>query len=148
MRLDAVDLLNRAAEVAPQPAEKDGPDVRQAWARYFAAIALAADSAVRMMVSDRFGMTAEERSGKHPELGYLAMLAHGATSAAVPLLTDPAEHLELLWSLTPEAGALNGEWSEWLTERCVELGVNPAELDPFLQASDFDGPSRLAAAQG
>lgn len=126
---EAVDLINNADSLAPCPATRDEA-TRDAWTRYHAALALAAHAAAHRLL------------GKDPVMfGTLTLVAVSATAAAIALTTTPDEVAGELWELTPECGALNGEWSAWLVETLDRLGVNPADVDPAYNPSDFRSPS-------
>jgi hypothetical protein len=136
---DPRDILNRAEALAPRPEDECvAPEV---WARYWIATGLAADTAFRWVLRQPSSPLRGER------MAYLSLLAVAAMSAAVPLV-DIENHRDLLWSLTPECGALNGEWSEWLTDALDGLGINPADIDPDLRATDFHSASRMRESSG
>jgi hypothetical protein len=118
-----------ALRLAPQPATRDaGLDE---WQRHYAAVALAAWSEFRTT------------SGEGP----LLALAGGLALSAAAALEPPRNHTaRLLWDLTPEAGALNGEWEEWLAETLDRLGVNPADIHRDLEPGDWRSPSRSGVA--
>lgn len=124
--------LNVAEQLAPVP-EKDG--TVDSWVKHYAALALAAYAAFQDSL---------ERPG--PELGYLSAIGTSATAAACALTVTPDAAANELWSLTPEAGALNGEWEEWLTSTLDGLGINPADLHPAYTAADFRSPAASSAA--
>ncbi len=65
----------------------------------------------------------------------------GSLAAAVARLNDRETAAEVIWNLTPELGALNGEWEEWLVDTLDEHGINPADIDPDYEAADFNSPS-------
>jgi hypothetical protein len=126
---EAVDLINNADSLAPCPTARDEATTK-AWTRYHAALALAAHAAAHRLL------------GKDPVMfGALTLVAVSATAAAIALTTTPDEVARELWELTPECGALNGEWSAWLVETLDRLGVNPADVDPDYSAADFSSPS-------
>ena len=89
-----------------------------------------------------------------PDLGYLILAAVASTTAVAALVAPDAYHPgddynhadtpNLIWDLTPEAGALNGEYEEWLAEVLVSYGINPGEVDPDLDPADF-APADLHA---
>lgn len=125
-----------AEKVAPEPG---GPDAsRTDWARHYAAFGLAAHAAFRI------ALKTNRDSG--PELGMLTAIGTSSLAAAVALLTAPDEAAELIWNLTPEAGALNGEYVDWLAETLDLLGVNPADIEPHFSSADFSSPTRLTPA--
>jgi hypothetical protein len=125
------DFLNRAEELAPAP--KLGADPAE-WVRHFAAQALAAYAAFR--ISER-----TEPAGPH--LGYLALLGTAAMAASVSLEAPSETAARVIWELTPEAGALNGEWIDHLADTLEAHGINPADLYPWFEAKDFTAPARL-----
>ncbi len=128
-----------AERLAPVPGETG---TRDDWVRYHAAQALAAwtvfDRDVRFFVG-------HSTQGSRPEIGYLSALGVASTHAAVAL-DNPDGPPRELWALTPEAGALNGEWEEYVVERLDELGVNPADINGEYIAADFNSPSRAEEA--
>ncbi len=126
----------RAAALAPQP-EQDG--TVQDWIRHLAAEALAAHTVFRSMLPR---ISSTPVPGSRPELGYIIGLAVASTSAAVALTTPTDKVARKLWNLTPEAGALNGEYLDWLVSTLDRLGINPADIDPAYSAADFQSPSR------
>lgn len=124
------DLLNRAHELAPTP-DADGD--RNAWIRHYAAQAMAALAAFRIV----------ERTNPGPNLGYLILL-HTAAAAAVVTLEAPADQVtRLLWELNPDGDAMNGEMLEHLADTLEMHGINPADLYPWYDAKDFTSPTRL-----
>lgn len=125
------DFLNRAEELAPTP--EDGEDPRE-WVRHFAAQAMAAYAAFR--ISERV-----EPAGPH--LGYLALLGTAAMAASVSLEAPNETAARVIWELTPEAGALNGEWIDHLADTLEAHDINPADLYPWFEAKDFTAPARL-----
>jgi hypothetical protein len=132
--------LNRAAELAPTPTSR-GHATRGAWIRHYAAQALAANVTLRHTIHD---LPANPQPGSRPDIGYLAALANAATAAAAALTAaspDPARAARLIYDLSPDAGALNGEWDDWLNETLVVYGINPADIDPDLSRDDFTGPT-------
>jgi hypothetical protein len=120
--------LNRAEDVAPCPTEETADTIQ--WTRHWAAVGLASFTAIRKSIH---GGT-EHHHAK--EVGYLSLLGTAAMTAVVGL-TEPTEAAKLLWNLTPECGALNGEYEEYLTELLARYGVNPADIDPDLVHDDF-----------
>lgn len=124
------DLLNRALELAPVPGE-DG--TARDWVRHYAAEAMAASAAFRLLMD----------TGRGEELGYLSLLGNAAMSAAVALDLPPEIAANVIWELTPEAGALNGEWVDHLADMLASLGINPADLYPWFEAADSTTPLRL-----
>lgn len=128
-----------ASHLAPIPDEHGTVDD---WVRHHAAQALAAwtvfDREVRFYVG-------HPTQGDHPEIGYLSMLGVASTHAAVALSSVHRGPIATeLYDLTPEMGALNGEWEEWLTDRLDALGINPADINDEYIAGDFRSPSRVA----
>jgi hypothetical protein len=142
MTIDRPDYLDIAERLAPVPASQAEATTR-AWVRHYAAVALAAHAAFRDALPT---ISACPDLGSRPELGYLAQIANSSTAAAHALLvvTDDEEQTDL-WDLTPEAGALNGEYLDWLAEVLDVVGINPADLYPWFNAADFRSPSQLAA---
>ena len=124
--------FDAADKLAPVPATREDA-TRHAWVRHYAATALAAYATLR---TEFRTLTPSPEPGSRPDIGYLSMLGVAATSAAVALL-GAIDAPGLIWDLTPEAGALNGEWEEWLAEVLVRYGVNPGDIDPDLDPADF-----------
>ncbi len=136
------DPFTAAHRLAPVPGEHATTDD---WVRHYAAQALAAwtvfDRETRFLIG-------HPTQGDRPEIGYLSMLGVAATSAAVALTAPKGLAPRLLWELTPEMGALNGEWEEWVTETLDRLGVNPADINDEYVAGDFRSPSRREEVAG
>jgi hypothetical protein len=118
-----------AHRLAPLPAEREDATIL-AWTRHYAGLALAAHAAF---------YDASETPG--PELGWLSTIAGTATAAARAVSDRGMAVGGALWDLTPELGALNHEYEEWLVEVLDNLGVNPADIDPRYHAADFRSPS-------
>jgi hypothetical protein len=124
------DPFEAAERLAPTPDENATVDD---WVRHYAATAFAAWATFRKQIGQRGG-----------GLGYLSLIGTSATAAAIAL-TVPRERVShRLWELTPEAGALNGEWEEWLTGTLDRLGINPADINDEYVARDFRSPSSAA----
>ncbi len=119
-----------AKRLAPQPESRTAPV--SDWARHFAAHALAAHAEFREQL---FGLPPNPGPGSRPELGYLSAMAISSTAAAAALMTSDAP--SLLWDLTPELGALNGEYVDWLADMLAGLGVNPAHIYRWYDEADF-----------
>lgn len=129
-----VDLLNRAEELAPVPVTKEQA-TKEAWVRHFCAQALAAYAGAHHLLCTS---SPKERGEQY---GALVLMAHASTSAALGLDTPSEDLPHRLWRFTPEAGALNGEWEEWLADTLDRFGVNPADVDDRYNAADFRSPS-------
>lgn len=134
------DPFAAAERIAPVPATRSEATA-EAWVRHYAALSLAAFTEFHRQIVD------QPADPARPDLGLLVGLAVAAMSAAhalhtTVLLPEPKQ----LWDLTPEYGALNGEWEEWLADTLDTLGINPADIDPRYNAGDFRSPSR--AGQG
>ncbi|GAA0495149.1 hypothetical protein Ade02nite_19130 [Paractinoplanes deccanensis] len=127
--MSAYPAFEAAERLAPEPEQHATADD---WIRHYAALALAA--------------WREFRTASGVDLGLLSLVGTTATSAAVALTFNRQMAPGVIWSLTPEAGALHGEWEEWLTETLDRLGVNPADIHPGYEASDFRSPSRAEVA--
>lgn len=138
---DIREWLNAAEKLAPPPADKNAS--RKDWARHYAALALAAHAAFRDQLPT---IPRNPEPGSRPELGYLSLIATSSTAAAVALLVKP-KVARKLWNLTPELGALNGEYVDWLAERLAELGINPVDLYPWFSPGDFEVVPRPMRAQ-
>lgn len=124
-----------AERVAPLPNDPDAS--REEWARHYAATALAAHVAFLAVLK-----TVPERPepGSRPTLGHMAAIMTSAAAAACALVTAPEKVARWLWNLTPELGALNGEYIDWLAETLDNFGVNPADIDPAFNPADFRSP--------
>lgn len=140
---DLTELINRAARVAPLPERREDATV-DVWVRYFAALALAAHAGFAEMLHEVEKL--DENTPSPP--GTLALLINLAVAAqsAVIALQETGEEAGAIWDLTPELGALNGEWEGYLASTLDGLGVNPADLDPRYVAADFNSPSRRPEA--
>jgi len=134
------DPFEAAHRLAPVPARDGG---REDWVRHYAAQALATyavfTEALRTVPRD-------PEPGSRPDLGWLSMLGVAATAAAVVLTTVPEDVPHNLYDLNPDGGALNGEWEHFLVGRLDQLGVNPADIDPRYQATDFRSPTAASRA--
>lgn len=126
------DPLNAADRLAPLPDTRDTA-TSHAWVRYYAAQALAAYAVLRIECRS---LPRNPVPGSRPDIGYLSLLAQASTAAAAAFL-GPLDAPGRVWDLTPEAGALNGEWEEWLADVLVRYGVNPGHIDPDLNPADF-----------
>lgn len=131
-----------AERLAPVPATPDAP-VDQ-WVRHHAATALAAWAVFHQKCRT---IPSNPVPGSRPEIGYLATLGVASVHAAAALATrnDPEKLSAELYDLTPEAGALNGEYEDWAVDTLDRLGVNPADIDPRYRAGDFRTPSTAKA---
>lgn len=125
--------FDAAEQVAPAPTTRDGAN-RVTWAKHYAATALAAYVTFR---AETRALPRNPEAGSRPDLGYLILAAVSATTAAAALVDQSNTTPKLIWDLTPEAGALNGEWEEWLADILVQHGVNPGDIDPDLDPADF-----------
>ncbi|MGN9802039.1 hypothetical protein [Micromonospora sp. L32] len=124
--------INAAERIAPAPATREDA-TRGPWVRHYAAQALACWATFRTEIRN---LTPNPEPGSRPDLGYLALAAVSSTTAVVAL-TQPIDAPSLIWDLTPEAGALNGEYEDWLTDVLVRYGINPGHIDPDLNPADF-----------
>jgi hypothetical protein len=124
--------FDAADNLAPVPDSRDDA-TNHAWIRHYAAQALAAYATLR---AECRNLPRNPEPGSRPDIGYLSMAAQASTAAAVALL-GPLNAPSMIWELTPEAGALNGEYEEWLTDVLVRYGINPAHIDPDLNPDDF-----------
>lgn len=132
-----------AERLGPVPVSREQA-TPEAWVRRYIALSMAAFTAFESEVRDiRPGVP-----GSRPELGYLVTLAVSAMSAACALTVGRPAVAEELWWLTPEAGALNGEWEEWLTATLDEHGINPADIEPRYTAGDFRSPTAALTSEG
>lgn len=130
-----------AERLAPEPVSRDAA-AAETWTRHYAALALAAHTAFHA-ATRTIGRNPEP--GSRPDLGYLITIAVASTAAAVALTATPDEVAYALWDFTPEAGALNGEYEQWLVETLDNLGVNPADIDPRYNGDDFRSPRAAKA---
>ena len=128
------DLLNRATELAPVPEAGAEP---AEWIRHYAAEAMAANAAFRLLMGTQRG----------EELAYLSLLGNAAMAAAVALHSPAETAARVIWELTPEAGALNGEWIDHLADILDAHEINPADLYPWFEAKDFSSPTRLTGIE-
>lgn len=127
------DPINAALTLAPTP--EPGADVTaDTWIRHYAALALAAYATNRIECRN---LPPNPQPGSRPDIGYLALLGSSATAAAAALMYTEDYAPEVIWGLTPEVGAFNGEWEEWLADVLVRRGINPADIDPDLDPADF-----------
>ena len=131
--------LNIAATLAPVPDRENAS--KATWVRHYAATAFAAYAQCHHEIS---GLPPHPAEGSRPDLGYLAALGNAAFAAAY-LLANPGDTAGL-WEYTPEQGALNGEWEEWLADTLDEHGINPADIDPRYNSGDFRSPMRAVNA--
>jgi hypothetical protein len=129
---DTTDPFNAADRLAPVPDSRDTA-TRDAWVRYYAAQALAA---LAVLNDECRNLPPNPAPGSRPDIGYLGMLAQASMAAAVAFL-GPLDAPARVWDLSPELGALNGEWEEWLTDVLVRYGVNPGHIDPAYNPADF-----------
>jgi hypothetical protein len=131
-----IDFLNRAHELAPTPGEHG---TRDDWMRHYVAQALAAFAGFYVVTHD------VQRGDSRPEIGYLAIIGHTSVAAVLGLDAPADELTRVLWEHTPEGGALNGEWEQYIVDTLDRLGVNPADIDGRYVAGDFTSPSRAVA---
>ncbi|MET0415812.1 MAG: hypothetical protein ABW022_07305 [Actinoplanes sp.] len=127
------DPFSTAYRLAPVPAV-DG--TTEDWVRHHAAQSFAAWA--------QFRLDARRPAGdRNVDLGLLASLGVASLHAAIALSSIHRGPIpQELYDLTPEAGALNGEWEEWLTDTLDRLGVNPADINNEYVAAAFRSPSR------
>jgi hypothetical protein len=140
MTTTTVGHFDIAEQLAPVPATREEATT-EAWVRHYAAVALAAHAA---FVDALHTLAPSPEPGSRPDLGYLTQIANSSTAAAHALLVLNGAEEDELWDLTPEAGALNGEYIDWLAEVLAAAGINPHDLYPAFEAADFTSPSRLA----
>jgi hypothetical protein len=130
-----------AETLAPLP-ERDA--AADQWARHYLALSFAAYASLYRNVRD---LPPNPERGSRPDIGHLAILGHTALSVAVALTHTEDSAGPAIWDLTPEAGAFNGEWEEWLVEQLDLYGINPADINPAYEAGDFRSPSRAEVAR-
>ncbi len=126
-----VDFLNRAAEIAPAP-EGDVNDT-QPWIRHYAAQAMAAFAAFRVV----------ERTDPGPALAYLSLLGTAGVAAMTALSVTNEAAPRALWELNADGGEMNGESIEHLADVLEHHGINPADLYPWFEPGDFTAPARF-----
>jgi hypothetical protein len=129
--------LQAASQIAPFPYEREAA-TRDAMVRHYAAQGLAAYADFADALTS---LGPKPVAGSRPDLGYLIGVATASTAAAIALDNPGPDAPDRVWGLTPEAGAFNGEWMEWLITRVDELGVNPADIDHHLDPSHFSSDS-------
>lgn len=130
MNPSSIAVMNLATRLAPVPESADAPVAE--WIRHHAASGLAAHVAFQ-----------SELKAPSPTLGLLAKISVYAAHAIALLVEETdgeGDVSRLLYDLTPEAGALNGEWVEFLTDALDKYGINPADIDPDLNPADFKAP--------
>lgn len=132
-----------AERLAPVPATREEATC-DAWVRHHAAQGLAAFAAFNGEIR---GLISHQERLSRPELGYLVGLGVASMHAAYALCASALDRPGRLWDLTPEAGALNGEWEEWLAAICDRFGVNPADINPQYNAADFKSPPRAVGVE-
>lgn len=125
-----------ADRLAPAPEKREAATAEQ-WLKHYAALAMAAHAAFR----DALPALGAAPTG---DLGYLVTIGTAATAAAVALSMPPATAAALIWELTPELGALNGEYVDWLADLLDTLGINPADIERHYDAADFASASLAA----
>lgn len=110
-----------AERLAPEP-QRRGDATRDQWIRVHAANALAAHTAFRAALKT---LPPNPERGSRPDLGYLILIATSATAAVCAMTSRPDRFSDDLWALTPEAGALNGEYIDFLATMLDAYGINP-----------------------
>lgn len=128
----STDLINTAERLAPAPTVREGAN-RTTWVKHYAAQALACWATFRAEIRN---LRPNPQPGSRPDLGYLTLAAVASTTATAALINDP-DTPALIWDLTPESGALNGEYEDWLADVLVRHGINPGDIDPDLDPADF-----------
>lgn len=127
-----------AGRLAPEPASVEESTV-EVWARHYAAQAVAANAYARRVLRGKWlGI------GSSTDVGFLVGMSVASTAAALALTTPRDGIAAKLWSVTPGLGALNGEWKTAMSDLLDRLGINPADIDPDLDAADFNSPSQQA----
>lgn len=126
------DPFDTAHRLAPTPTRPDQA-TRANWIRHYAAQALAAHVAFHTALRT---IPRNPEPNSRPDLGHLIAIAVASTTAAAAL-ADPGNAPDLIWDLTPEAGALNGEYLDWLDDTLTVHGINPADIDPDLDRVGF-----------
>ncbi len=129
-----------ADRLAPHPATEQASTV-EVWARHYAAQAVAANAYLRRVLHEKF-----TGDGEVPDVGFIVGTATASTAVALALTTPRDEIGAELWSVSPELGALNGEWEDTMDDLLDRLGINPADIDPDLEPGDFTSPSVRAEA--
>ena len=129
---DIYSPFHAAAKIAPEPADRDNA-TREAWIRHYAALALASWVVFHDVITRR---NTNPQPDDLPDISFLAVIGSSSTAAAIAL-THPDDAPTLIWDYTPEAGALNGEFEDWLEDVLVRHGINPAHIDHRRDAGDF-----------
>lgn len=126
-----------AGRLAPQPKTREEATA-DGWARYYAAEAVATNAYLRQILN--------QDGPPKGDISFIVGVSVAATAVALALTTSREEIAEKLWDITPELGALNGEWEEEMIDLLDRLSVNPADIDPDLDPADFDSPSQREEA--
>lgn len=131
--------LNVADQLAPIPESREKA-TKEDWIRHYAATALAAQV--------EFNRALRLPLGLRPDPGLIAALGVAANAVVCALLAESVDELPGdLWDLTPEYGALNGEWYDSAANVLDNHGINPAQIDPALRAVDFASEVRPVVAE-
>lgn len=134
------DPFEAAERLAPLPDDRNAPI--DDWVRYHAATALAAWTVFH---HETRTIPRNPMPGSRPDIGYLSALGVASVHAAAACNTVAAVRSGLLYDLTPELGALNGEYEDWAAQVLDDLGVNPSDINPAYVAGDFRSPSESVA---
>lgn len=154
MNTQAATALEVAHRIAPFPYDEDA-ETAEAIERHYVAQAIAAwadfQEGLALAFREQDDPDRAAALATRPDLGLLAALAVASTAAAVALnVVDDVEHQTAvaheMWSITPEAGSLNGDHEIWLFDRADQMGINPADLNQHLDAHDFQ--SKAVTAPG
>lgn len=130
-----------AEKLAPVPAAREEATT-DAWVRHYAAQSFAAFAEFTRAIPATLGRAAGDR----PDVSVLIGLAVASMSAAYAIAHPGSWLPRGLWDLTPEAGALNGEWEEWLVDTLDRYGINPADINPAYNSADFNSPTQAETA--
>lgn len=125
-----------SSNIAPQP-KTEAEATTEAWLRHYAVRAQSLYAAYRVTMDAFFksptGSEEYHRLGRQMGTQVESALAHQmvayllATTAALPGADERAQGI---WDLTPELGALNGEWEDQLAGLLGGLGIDWDGISP------------------
>jgi hypothetical protein len=122
-----------AERLAPRPECREDA-TREQWVRHEAATGLAAYAVIHDAIRDS--------DVPISNIGLLSALGSASVAAVVAMTRRWDQIAGDLWDLTPELGALNGEYVDFLARTLDAYGINPADIEPAFDAADFRSPSR------
>jgi hypothetical protein len=128
-----------AAELAPRPVDR-ATATAETWGVHYAARALAANAAFKDELDDMDDLppAGEEMRGRI-DLGALVAVATSSTAAALALLEPGTAVGTDLWDLTPECGALNGEYIDRLVAEARARTLRDAIAEIIREALANEG---------